>query len=48
MAAVLPPVVPRTVRDAMICCGVDNVSIFAGQTAAARIANKVFSDKFAT
>lgn len=35
-----------TVIDALIACGVDNITPFQGQTQAARIADDVFNDSF--
>ena len=35
-----------TVRDAMIAAGVNNVALFEGSTAAARLATDIFNDDF--
>ena len=39
---------PHTVREALALCGIDNVTIFNGQTRAERFAAEVFGDDFAT
>lgn len=44
MAAALPPI--YTVHDALTLCGVDNVVLFAGQTAAQRMAEGLFANEF--
>lgn len=41
-----PPATVYTVTDAMIRCGVNNVDLFNGQTAATRFASDIFSDSF--
>ena len=46
MAAALPPLFPLTVYDAMVVCGVNDVTQFHGQTAAVRIAQDIFGDSF--
>jgi hypothetical protein len=46
MAAAAPPI--HTVLDAIIASGVDNVVIFGGATAAARIATDLFDDSYVT
>ena len=35
-----------TIRNALIACSVDNVAIYEGETAAARLANDIFDDDF--
>ena len=44
MAAAGPPV--NTVLDAIILCGVDNIVLFDGITAAARFAKDLFDDDY--
>ena len=39
-----PPI--YTVLDAMIACGIDNVAMYEGQTAAKRVAADIFADNF--
>lgn len=40
--------VPYTVRIGMVECGVDDIVLFNGQTAAARLAEDLFDDNFET
>ena len=42
--AVLPPLFD--VHDAMVLCGVDDTVLFAGSTAAQRLATEMFDDEF--
>ena len=35
-----------TIRNALIACGVDNVALYDGETASARLANDIFDDEF--
>ena len=44
MAAIPPPVF--TVRQALVACGVDNVNLFNGHTAAWRLSEEIFSNDF--
>ena len=41
-------VIPHTVFNAMVACGIDNVVVFQGQTQAERIAADIFDDTFTT
>jgi hypothetical protein len=41
-------VAPRTILDAMIACGVDNVVLFQGETQAQRLVDDMFDDSFAS
>jgi hypothetical protein len=48
-APALPPAPPVfTVRDAMVVCGVNDETLFDGDTAAQRVAADLFGDDFAT
>jgi hypothetical protein len=38
--------IPGTVLNALIACGVDNVTLFLGETQAQRIADDIFDDTF--
>ena len=40
--------IPRTVLDALIVCGVDNVALFLGETQAQRVTDDIFDDAFAS
>ena len=35
-----------TIRNSLIACGVDDVTLYDGETAAARLANDIFDDDF--
>jgi hypothetical protein len=50
MANAPPPniAVVHTVIDALIACGVDNVTLFQNETAAQRLTDDVFDDQFST
>jgi hypothetical protein len=50
MANAPPPniAIVHTVLDALIACGVDNVTLFQNETAAQRLADDVFDDQFST
>jgi hypothetical protein len=41
-------VAPRTILDAMIACGVDNVELFLRETQAQRLVDGTFDDSFAS
>ena len=41
-------VAPKTILDAMIACGVDNVVLFQGETQAQRLVDDMFDDSFAS
>ena len=41
-------VAPRTILDAMIACGVDNVELFLRETQAQRLVDDIFDDSFAS
>jgi hypothetical protein len=41
-------VAPRTILDAMIACGVDNVALFLRETQAQRLVDGTFDDSFAS
>ena len=48
MAGIPPPPPAFTVFDAMVQCGVDNVNLFNGDTAAERMAADIFGDNFSS
>ena len=37
-----------TIRNAIITCGVDDVALYEGETAAAQLANDIFDDDFSS